>query len=98
MKYFSSRGSGLILASKLIYPGPCFLTSVMAYGDAANDVEVIIYDSPSATGRIVCQIPITAALDYGGRDYNFPAECYDALYAYLTGTNVSAIIEYMPKA
>lgn len=67
----------------------------MAYGDAANDVTVTVYNSQSAVGDMATKIVITAALDYGGRDWNRPRWCPNGLYADLSGTNVSAIIEFI---
>lgn len=95
MKYFSCEGSGEISASKLIYNGPCFLTSLMVYGDGVNDADGIVYNNTTAVGDVAAKITVDAPLSYGGRDYRRPRWCPNGLFAELSGTGVSAIVEWM---
>jgi hypothetical protein len=98
MKYFGCDGSGEITASKSICSGPGFLTSLMVYTDGTNDVEVTLYDNASgAIGDILCIIIVAGASDYGGR--NWPEGAFrkfkDGVYAVVSGTGASAIVEYL---
>ena len=96
MKYFGCDGSGEITASKSICSGPGYLTSLMVYTDGVNDVTVTLYDNASgAIGDILTIIIVAGTSDYGGRNWSESAfrKFTDGVYAVLSGTGVSAIVE-----
>ena len=101
MKYFGCEGSGLLSASQSITTAPGFLTSLMVYTDGVNDGEVILYDSKNgATGKVIAKIPVPGELNYGGR--NWPESAFiqykDGIYAALSGSGASCIVEHIKKA
>jgi len=98
MKYFGCEGSGEITASQTIYSGSGFLTALMVYTDGTNDATVTLYDCKTgALGKVLVKLPIAGANDYGGRIWSERAfrSFSDGIYAVVSGTGASAIVEYL---
>jgi hypothetical protein len=101
MKYFGCDGSGELSASQSITTLPGFLTSLLVFTDGVNDGQVILYDSKNgATGKVLAKIPVPGELNYGGRNWSESAfrDYKDGIYAALSGSNASYIVEHIKKA
>ena len=96
MKIFGCEGSGEISSSSIIYSGSCWITSIMVNTNGSNDATVLLYNNTSAAGSIVVEIKVAAAENYGGRIWKFPRKCNNGIYAAITGTGASCIVEYIP--
>ena len=83
-----------------IYAGACLLVSVLVITDGTNPATVLLYDKPSVTdiaaANKLCEFTVPGASMYGGRNWTFPIRCTSGIYADVSGTGASYIVEYIP--
>ena len=83
-----------------IHTGACLLVSALVITDGTNAATVILYDKPSVTdiaaGNKLAEFTVAGATGYGGRNWTFPIVCSAGIYADVTGTGASYIVEYIP--
>ena len=87
-------------ASAKIYTGRCHLCGVQLITDGTNNCKLEIFDNTAegtADDKIYeCTLEGTASV-HGMRDtWVFPVSCLVGMYAKLTGTNASYVIEFHP--
>ena len=93
--YIESLGSGEVTASESIYGKRCWLTSLMAYTNGTDDVTITVYDNATeAVGDIAGKIIVKGSNNYGGQVWKFPRKCIQGIYANVSGTGASCIVEY----
>jgi hypothetical protein len=87
-------------ADATIYTGACLLVSLLVITDGTNAATVILYDKASVTGiaatNKLCEFTVPGASQYGGRNWTFPIRCATGIYADVTGTGATYIVEYIP--
>ena len=83
----------------VIKAGACQLTAILIITDGTNPATVILYNKPSATGidpaNKIWEGSVPGASMYGGRNWTFPVFCNAGIYATVSGTGASYIVEYM---
>lgn len=95
--HFVSLSSGEKTSSTAISAVPSFLTGVQIITDGTNNAKLILYDNASAaSGTVLLEMTIVGANNYGGRNWTFPIVCSNGIYAAVTGTGASYIVEYTP--
>jgi len=58
----------------------------------------VLYDNASAaSGTKLAEITVKGSDNYGGRNWQLPVRCVNGVYADLTGTGASCIVEYIPR-
>ena len=78
--------------------GPGYLTAVEVITDGTNDAKVILYDhATAASGKVIFEATITGASHYGGRVFVPPVEVYNGVYADVSGTGASYIVETVAR-
>ncbi len=90
-----SKGSGQLSVDTIISSSPCKLTSIQVLTNGTNAATVTLYDdNNAATDReVISVIKVAAGSDYDGR-YWIPArQTSYGLYADVTGTGASYIID-----
>lgn len=87
--------TGELTADTHILTGSGFLTAVLIITDGTNAATLIIYDNTSAAGKKIWEGVVPGASQYGGRNWTVPVRFENGLYADLTGTGASCIIEYV---
>ena len=102
MQFESSKSSGHLSATKLVYSGPCYLTGVAVASDGTNAATLIVYDASTAEtiGKEMFRAVATGGATAGGyesRDWAFPVECQNGIYAVLSGTTPSYVVEYIER-
>jgi len=95
MKFSVCEGSGELSASKIVESGSCFLSALRVYTDGVNDVTVALYNSNSATGEVVDKLIVNGEDNYGGGEKQRVKRCRNGLYAYLSGTGGSMIVDFI---
>lgn len=88
--------SGEKTSSELIYTGSCAVTAIVAITNGSNDATLIVYDNLSAAGKVIREFTIVAAENYGGNILKFPIYIQNGIYASISGTGASYIIDYIP--
>ena len=86
--------SGEQTATGVIYNGECFLTAVEVITGGTTDVLLIIYDALSADGKVVFEATVVGASHYGGRLFIPKVRMNTGIYAVMTGSGGSYIVEY----
>lgn len=82
-------------ADGVISSAACYLTGVQIITDGTNDAKLILYDNASAaTGSVLLEMTVTGGNNYGGRNWMFPVRCVNGIYADITGTGASYIVEF----
>lgn len=92
---FIAKSTGQLTASSLVNTGKGILTSVLVITDGTNPVTVTIYDNTSGSGKMLAKFYVPGATGYGGRNWTVPVQYENGLYCTLSGTNGSAIVEYI---
>lgn len=87
------------IADAQIVPNSGAVCSILIMTDGTNDAKVILYDV-SAAGDIavtnkISEITVVGADNYGGRAWPYPVRFSNGLYADVTGTGASYIIEWI---
>jgi len=91
-----SLGSGEKTASAAILTKSGWITALEVITDGTNDAKVILYDNASAgSGPVIWECTAAGADNYGGRTWDFPRWCGHGIYATLSGTGASYIVEYI---
>jgi hypothetical protein len=62
--------------------------------DGTNAATVTIYDNTSAAGNILAKFVVPGTSLYGGRNWIRPVGAKIGLYAQISGTGASCIVEY----
>lgn len=90
-----SIGSGEKTSDAAVVATSCKITSLGVFTDGTNDAKVVLYDNASAaSGAVIWECTVNGGDHYGGRDWNFPRLCFNGIYADVTGTGASYIVEY----
>lgn len=93
-----AKSSGEKTASAVISAGPCLLTGAMVITDSSNDATLVLYDNASAaSGTVLGEFKVAAADFYGGRGWQNPVQCFNGIYASISGTGASYVVEYVPN-
>ena len=92
-----SHSSGEQAADAGIRTGECYISSVVIITDGTNNAKLILYDNIAASGTVMLEMTVVGVDHYGGRNWAFPVRCGTGIYADITGTGASYIVEYMVK-
>ena len=92
-----ATSSGEKTTSGQIVTGNCYLTAVTVITDGTNDATVTLYDNTAASGRKVAEFVIPGGDRQGGRNWVYPVFCYAGIYAEISGTGASCIVEYTKR-
>ncbi len=100
MQFESSKSSGHLAATKLIYSGPCFLTGVQVYSNGTNAATVTVYDASTAEtiGKVMFKAIATGGATSNSFEtmaWTFPVECENGIYVVLAGTTPGFVVEYI---
>lgn len=87
--------SGEQTSDSLIVSGKVYITSIKVITNGTNDATLVTYDAKVADGKVIDETKVIGADNYGGLKWLFPIECNDGIYADVTGTGASYIIEYI---
>lgn len=90
------RTSGEKTADAAISAGPCILKSITVITDGSNNAKVILYDNASAASGTVLD-EITVVANTHNKQHSFSSICVNGIYADVSGTGASYIVEYIPK-
>lgn len=90
--------SGVKSSSALIRTGPCLLTHIAVITDGVNKGTITVYDNTEASGTVVWKHAVKGTEEIGGRNWQFPIRCSNGLYAAISGTNATYIVEWLPYA
>ena len=90
-----SFGSGEITADALIYEHTCYITGILIITDGQNDAKIVLYDNTSAAGTVRWEQTVIGGDNYGGHSWTYPKKFYNGIYADVTGSGASYIIEYI---
>ena len=91
----TSVSSGEQTADATIHTGKCYITGVQVITDATNDATLVLKDGGSS-GTVLAEIRCDAAiLQTKERSWTFPMMFETSLYADITGTNASYVVEYI---
>lgn len=96
--------SGELDASALIYSGPCVITSVEVITDGTNGAllklhNAITSETCAATNKrrevgVAGNAGTAAIPNYGGMNWVHPVRCDTGIYAILSGTGATYIVDY----
>jgi len=97
--FAESRSSYELTADTQIFSRGGELCSILVMTDGSNDGTVILYDVNSvndiaSTNKLV-EIKVKGADNYGGRIWAHPVRFSNGVYADVTGTGVSFIVEWL---
>jgi len=81
-------------ADGAMFSGSANITAIQVITDGTNDGKVVVYDNTAGSGKVVFECTVTGASHYGGRVFVPPIEVYTGIYADISGTGASYIIEY----
>jgi hypothetical protein len=91
----ASIGSGEKTADAVISAATCYISSIQVITDGTNDAKVILYDNASAaSGTVICELTVSGSANFGGRYWNPRRLCINGIFADVTGTGASYIIDY----
>jgi len=91
--YLAAESSGDIGSSAQAITGQGRLTALLVIAPT-NDTTVILYDNTSAAGKKLWEAQVLTANQYGGRNWTIPVKFTNGVYASITGTNGSCIVEW----
>jgi hypothetical protein len=75
-----------------------YITALTVITDGTNNATVVLYDSASAaSGTVIAELWVPGALISDRQVWTFPRKVSAGIYADLTGTGASCIVEYMRK-
>lgn len=90
-----SIGSGEKTSDGSIASARCYISSVQIITDGTNDAKLILYDNASAaSGTVITEMTVTGTGHFGGRYWAPERLCINGIYADITGTGASYIVEY----
>ena len=96
-KYQAAISSGEQTSSTAVLTGSGCITGIKVITDGTNDATLIVYDNTAASGTVVDETKVNGANHYGGRNVIFPIKVDNGIYAAISGTGASYIIEYIPN-
>lgn len=93
-----SQSSGEETTSKVIFAGPCAVTGIWLISDGTNDPKVILHDNETeASGIVKAEAGFDVSLRLTHEHYSMPeVEFLNGIFATISGTDASYIIEYEP--
>jgi len=96
----TSKSSGHLTASAVVCDRPCVLTGIQIYTNATNAATLVVYDSATAStiGKVLFKgidNAVATSPGWTSRDWAFPVECKNGLYATISGTAAGFVVEYM---
>lgn len=95
-----AQSSGEQTASAAIYAGSCALTGIHLIGDGTNDPKVILNDhATAASGTVKAEVSDDVSVSGQVTKYlsfSNPVIFQNGIYATVSGTGASYIIEYIP--
>ena len=98
MSYQECIGSGEKTASAVAYNGQCWIAALEVITDGTNDATVILYDScEGENGDKIWEVVVSGVDHYGGRSWAMPRRCKNGIYAAVSGTGASFILEYFTE-
>jgi len=90
--------SGEKTASALIYtvvPGTtCVIRTIKVVTDGTNNAKVIVYDSLTATGKVIDETQVIGSNHWGGRAWIDGGIISTGIYVDVSGTGASYFVEY----
>jgi len=93
-----ATSSGEQTSDTAITAGTGYITCVHIITDGTNDAKVIVYDNATAaSGKVLFEGTIAGGSNFGGKQWAIPAHYTNGIYADVTGTGASYIIEYIPE-
>lgn len=96
-KFRASEGSGEQTADGIVHTGACYITSILIITNGTDDATVILYDNTAASGTVRWEQTVAGANNYGGKDWSYPKFFAIGIYADVTGTGASYIVEKIPR-
>ena len=91
-----ATSSGEQTADSAIYAKPCAIAGVTIITSGSSDAKLILYDNASAASGTVRYERTVISTNHGNHDnFSFPAECFNGVYADITGTGASYVVEYV---
>ena len=98
LEFGTAKTSGLLSASAVVVSGHCYLSGVILYSNGSSNAEVLVYDNGTGpTGTNVFKLHIWGTDNYGGKNFAFPVECFNGIYATVSGDEASCILEYIVR-
>jgi len=94
---YASYSSYEITASKQILTKGGSLCSILIMTNGTDDAMVILYDNATTTTDItkkLVEITVAGADNYGGRIWADPVRFTEGIWAYVSGTGASFILEW----
>lgn len=88
-----ATSSGIKNADAEIYAGSAYVTAVTVNTDGTNDANVILYDG-GASGVSKYQLFVDGGVWHGHKDFVHPIIFTSSVYADVTGTDATYIVEY----
>ena len=89
-----AKTSYQIGTSAIVKTGSCVLWAVLVITDGTNAATVTIYDNTAASGDVLAKFVVAGATQYGGRNWVCPVGAKNGLYAAISGTGATCIVEY----
>lgn len=81
--------------SQVITNDSVYITAAQIITDGTNDATLTLYDSAiGAEGGVVWTGTVAGASDFGGRNWVYPVKFKNGIYAVVSGTGASYIVEY----
>ena len=75
-----------------------YIAGVEIITDGTNDVKLILYDNASAaSGTVLFEGTVLGGSHFGGRVWSYPVIYDNGIYADITGTGASYIVEYIDR-
>ena len=93
-----ARSSGEQTADGIISSKPCGIAGVTIITNSSSDAKLILYDNAAAaSGTVLFERTVTGSNNGRRFTWPYPAECYNGIYADVTGTGASYIVEYIKE-
>ena len=92
-----AMSSGELTSSQQVVTGNVYITAVTVITDGSNNATVTLYDNTAASGKVVAEFVIAGGDNQGGRVWSFPVLCTAGIYAAISGTGASCIVEYTTR-
>ena len=86
--------SGEQTATGVIYNGESFISAIEVITNGTTDAKLIVYDALSTDGKVVFEMTVTGSSHYGGRLFIPKVRMQTGIYAVLSGSGGSFIVEY----
>ena len=83
-------------ASANIYASASYIASLHVITDGTNDAVVNLYDSATTTTtHKIIEMTVVGADNYGGKVWKWPVKVNHGIYATVSGTGASYVVEYI---